>query len=82
MHRSLGAVADAYDDRRGYVEVVDDGRRADYGSGPHMALMAAAVGLARRDLAEPAFSAGARVFLRSSLVGLFADCIGYGGSFE
>lgn len=57
--------------------------RVDYGSGPHMALVAAAVRLARQDLSHPRYSDEARVWLRTSpLVELFAECIGYGGSFE
>lgn len=52
------------------------GTRPDYGSGPHLQLMAEAVGLARRDLFDPLYSAGARAFLESDLVALFAECIG------
>jgi len=53
----------------------------DYGSGSHLLLMAAAVELARRDLSDPLYSAEAREFLEGDLVALFADCLGYEGSF-
>ena len=65
--------------------------RPDYGSGPHLALMGAAVRLARRDLEDPDHSEEAKAFLRGepsdgSPVGvevdLFAECLGYGGSFD
>jgi hypothetical protein len=46
-----------------------------------MALMAAAVGLARRDLSDPLYSAEARSFLEGDLVALFAECLGFEGSF-
>ena len=62
--------------------VSEHGSVPDYGSGPYLALMAAAVRLARRDLANPTHSAEAREFLRSDLVALFADCIGYDGDFD
>lgn len=55
------------------------GSRPDYGTGPHLALMASAVRLARRDLRDPELRDGAREFLDGDLVALFADCIGYGG---
>lgn len=58
------------------------GSEPDYGSGPHMALMAAAVRLARLDLQDPLYSAEAKRFLNSDIVELFADCLGYGGSFD
>jgi hypothetical protein len=61
--------------------LVEYGFRPDYGSGPHLLLLTAAVKLARRDLSHPFFSAGAREFLNGSLVALFADAIGYEGSF-
>ena len=53
----------------------------DYGSGNYLLLMAAAVELARRDLSDPLYSADAREFLEGDLVALFADCLGYSGSF-
>lgn len=53
------------------------GFRPDHGSGPHLALVAAMVELARRDLSDPLYSASARWFLQySDLVDLFADCVG------
>lgn len=62
--------------------LVASGFRPDYGSGPHMSLMAAVVGLARRDMSNPLYSAECRWFLtNSSLVALFAECLGYEGSF-
>lgn len=61
--------------------IASHGTRPDYGSGPYLSLMAEAVGLARRDLADPLYSADAREFLLGDLVALFADCIGYEGSF-
>lgn len=57
------------------------GFRPDYGSGPHMALMAAAVGLARRDMSNPLYSAECQAFLTGPLVALFAECLGFEGSF-
>jgi hypothetical protein len=57
------------------------GFRPDYGSGPYMALVAAAVGLARRDMSNPLYSVECRSFLTGDLVGLFAECLGYEGSF-
>lgn len=57
------------------------GIRPDYGSGPHMELMAAAVGLARRDMSNPLYLAECRSFLTGDLVALFAECLGYEGSF-
>lgn len=56
--------------------------KADYGSGPYLALMVQAVRLARLDLANPVYSAEARAFLRSDLVRLFAECLGYEGAFD
>lgn len=53
----------------------------DYGSGPHMRLVTAAVILARRDLATPRLAGDARAFLDGSLVALFSDCVGYEGAF-
>ena len=58
------------------------GSDPDYGSGPHMALMAAAVRLARLDLEDPFYSAEARRFLQGDIVELFADCLGFGGRFD
>ena len=58
------------------------GGEPDYGSGPYLTLMARAVRLARLDLANPVFSAEARAFLRSDIVALFAECLGYEGSFD
>lgn len=66
------------------VSVTDDvvyGSRPDYGSGPYLLLMASAVRLARRDLADPDLRDGAREFLDGDLVALFSDCLGYGGTF-
>lgn len=63
------------------IALVVSGFRPDYGSGPYMALMAAAVGLARRDMSNPLYSAECRSFLNGSLVALFAECLGYEGSF-
>lgn len=62
--------------------LVTSGFRPDYGSGPHMALMAASVSLARRDMSNPLYSAECRSYLSdNSLVVLFAECLGYEGSF-
>lgn len=58
------------------------GSRPDYGSGPYLALMAGAIRLARRDLRDPDLAADAREFLAGPLVALFAECIGYEGSFS
>ena len=58
------------------------GSAPDYGSGPHLALVAAMVRLARRDLANPDYSAEAREFLKSDFVALFAECLGYDGEFD
>lgn len=64
--------------------------RPDYGSGPHLALIAALVSLAVRDLADPNYSEEARAFLKGEPfaghpveidVDLFADVLGYEGSF-
>lgn len=63
------------------ISLVVAGFRPDYGSGPYLALMAAAIGLARRDMSNPLYSAECRSFLDGSLVALFAECIGYEGSF-
>lgn len=61
---------------------MSDATKPDYGSGPYLVLMAAAIRLARLDLANPALEAEARAWLRSDLVSLFADCIGYEGVFD
>ena len=61
--------------------LVVHGFRPDYGSGPHMLLVTAIVGLARRDMSNPLYSAECRSFLTGDLVALFADCLGYEGSF-
>lgn len=58
------------------------GSEPDYGSGPYLNLMARAVRLARLDLASPDFSVEARAFLRSDMVALFAECLGYEGAFD
>jgi len=58
------------------------GSEPDYGSGPYLHLMARAVRLARTDVGNPVFSASARAFLRSDLVVLFAECLGYEGDFS
>ena len=59
----------------------EHGFRPDYGSGPYMLLMAAAVELARRDMSNPLYSAECRSFLTGDLVALFAECLGFEGSF-
>lgn len=59
----------------------EHGFRPDYGSGPWLALMVSAVRLARSDLTNPIYSEEARLFLEGDLVALFADCLGYEGSF-
>ena len=60
------------------------------GSGPYLALVGAMVRLARQDLAHPIHSDEARAFLLTRPfegrevgveVDLFAECLGYGGSF-
>lgn len=75
------------DQARGAVGVTSGGR-PDYGSGPHLLLIGAVVGLAVRDLDDPRRSDEARAFLhgqpyRGRPVGIdleqFADCIGYEG---
>lgn len=76
---------DRADARAGTAIVMDGGliagSRPDYGSGPYLRLLVAAVRLARRDLGDARFSAEARRFLSSELVDTFAECIGYGGRF-
>lgn len=66
------------EDSEGYF---GHGFRPDYDSGPHMLLMAAAVKLARQDMSNPFYSAECRSYLTGDLVALFADCLGYEGSF-
>ena len=66
----------------GMVTHTTVGSEPDYGSGPYLALMAQAVRLARSDMADPAFSAEARAFLRSDIVALFAECLGFEGEFD
>ena len=56
--------------------VAAHGYRPDHDSGPHLAVMAAAVGLARQDLSNPLYHADALAFLECDLVALFADCLG------
>jgi len=58
------------------------GSEPDYGSGPYLLLMARAIRLARLDAANPVYSVEARAFLKSDLVALFAECIGYEGVFD
>lgn len=58
------------------------GNEPDYGSGPYLALMARMVRLARLDMASPVYSAEALVYLRSDIVALFAECLGYEGEFD
>ena len=58
------------------------GSEPDYGSGPYLALLARAVRLARLDMANPVYSVEAKAFLRSDLVALFAECLGYEGGFD
>lgn len=58
------------------------GNEPDYGSGPYLSLMARAVRLARLDVANPVFSADARMFLGSDIVVLFAECLGFEGDFS
>lgn len=67
-------------DRESILGVIH-GFRPDYGSGPYLALMAAVIGLARRDMSNPLYSAECQAFLTGPLVALFAECIGYEGSF-
>jgi len=66
-------------------------QRAGHGSGPYMMLVASMVRLARRDLADPELSVGAKAFLRGEPykgiepeidLGLFADLLGYGGRWD
>jgi hypothetical protein len=63
------------------ASVGSHGYRPDYGSGPHLELLAAAVGLARQDLSNPFYLADAREFLLGDLVALFAECLGTNRSF-
>lgn len=57
------------------------GFRPDYGSGPYLLLVGAAVELARRDMSNPLYSVECRSFLTGDLVALFAECLGFEGSF-
>lgn len=57
------------------------GNRPDYDSGPCLSLVTAMVRLARQDMSNPLYSAECRSFLTGNLVALFADCLGYEGSF-
>ena len=75
----------------GHVPVEHAGGQPDFGSGPYLELIGAAIRLAHRDLEDPKHSEEARAFLRGEPhkgepVGidltLFAECIGYGGGFE
>lgn len=61
--------------------ITEHGFRPDYDSGPHMALMASAVRLARQDMSNPLYLAECQSFLTGNLVALFAECLGYEGSF-
>ena len=75
----------------GQVAVVSAGGQRDFDSGPYLALIGAAIRLAREDRQDPKHSEEAKAFLRGepfdgSPVGidldLFAECIGYGGGFD
>lgn len=66
---------------RDTTAIATHGFRPDYGSGPHMQLLAAAVSLARRDMSNPLYSAECQSFLTGPLVSLFAECLGFEGSF-
>lgn len=57
------------------------GFRPDYGSGPYLWLVAAAIELARRDMSNPLYSVECSSFLTGGMVTLFAECIGFEGSF-
>ena len=61
--------------------IASHGFRPDYGSGPYLLLVGAAVGLARRDMSNPLYSEECRSFLTGDLVALFAECLGFEGSF-
>ena len=61
----------------------------DYGSGPYLVLIGAAIRLARRDLGDLNHSEEAKAFLTGQPydgrpvgveVDLFAECLGYGGN--
>lgn len=57
------------------------GSQPDYDSGPHLALLGAAVRLARLDLADPLYdSEECTSFLTSDLAQLLAECLHYEGS--
>lgn len=61
--------------------IAESGSQPDYDSGPHLALMAAAVRLARLDLADPLYFEECLAFLKGDLVGLLAECLHFEGSF-
>jgi len=61
--------------------IAGHGFRPDYGSGPYLKLLAASIELARRDMSNPLYSVECRSFLMGDLVALFAECIGFEGSF-
>ena len=56
------------------------GSQPDYDSGPYLALMAAAVKLARLDLADPLYSEECVSFLTGDMAANFAECLHYEGS--
>ena len=64
------------------VAVASHGSHPDYGSDGYLLFCAAAIALARRDLADPDLRAEALAFLQGDLVATFADCIGFSGSFD
>jgi hypothetical protein len=60
--------------------IATSGSQPDYDSGPHLMLMAAAVKLARLDLADPLYSEECMSFLTGNLTALFAECLHFEGS--
>lgn len=60
--------------------IAANGSQPDYDSGPYLALMAAAVKLARLDLADPLYSEECMSFLTGDLAQLLAECLHYEGS--
>lgn len=60
--------------------MAETGSQPDYDSGPYLALMAAAVRLARLDLADPLYSEECMSFLTGDLASLLAECLHYEGS--